>query len=172
VQDTSSENTDVLLCEILKLMKKRLKFMPLVAEWKLRNHKSLYDPTREKFLTEQLTNELSTEQQALVFLRGFFSCQFQAAKLLQKQYSFSRPLKEEASLPDLERELRPRIAETTKAMLPVLQSLRRSAIHAANSGFVMASLIRLEYHLDEFGPEVKNIALQQLRSDHWYQAGD
>jgi chorismate mutase len=108
---------------LLGLMQQRLGLMHDVARWKWNAKQPVADPERERQLLDRLAEQGKKHGLDPAFTRAFFRAQIEAAKLLQ-QADFddwqARGQGPFVSVPDLGKELRPRIDALGDELLGVL----------------------------------------------------
>jgi serine protease Do len=116
---------------LVALMQQRLTLMKDVAGAKWQAQELNADPKREAELLDQLVTQGQKVGLSADVVRGFFIAQFDASKQVQ-QMLFDRWRKESAELkdvPDLQKDLRPKIEQVSQDLLTVLAQLQP---HLAN----------------------------------------
>jgi serine protease Do len=117
--------------KFLDLMKQRLQLMKDVAGAKWQTKETDADAKRETELLEQLVKQGEKLGLAADVVRAFFAAQFDAAKQVQQTF-FDRFQKEKTELknvPDLQKDLRPKLDQVSQQLLSELSKLQP---HLAN----------------------------------------
>lgn len=108
---------------LLELMQRRLALMHDVARWKWNHQQEIADPAREQAFLEAMADKAKEKGVDQDLVRRCFRAQIEAAKLIQ-QAEFDAWKAEQrgpfADVPDLQKELRPRIDALSQELLDAL----------------------------------------------------
>ncbi len=136
---------------LLALMDERLKLMPDVARYKWNTQSPIEDLPREKIIIDALVKDADQTGVPAVWAETFFRAQIEAAKTVQRQL-FERWRQEKAGrfedVPDLARELRPRLDGLTVKLQKALKDnwavlnnpARQSEVKAAATRWLSATV--------------------------------
>jgi chorismate mutase len=112
--------------ELLDLMRQRLLLMHDVARWKWNEQRPIADPEREQALLAGVERQASQLGVDPALARRFFAAQIEAAKLVQEE-DHQRWRNEKqgrfTDVPDLAKELRPRIDDLNSRLLATLKRI-------------------------------------------------
>jgi chorismate mutase len=111
---------------LLQAIQKRLYLMHDVARYKWNEHLPIEDKEREKILIDQLAEKAATYHLEKAWAISFLQNQMDAAKLLQEQDMLawkSLGVDSFKNIPDLKKEIRPKLDQLTTDIFESLQSL-------------------------------------------------
>lgn len=112
---------------LLGLMHQRLVLMHDVARWKWNQKQAIADPAREQTFLDAIEARAKDKGLDPAWVGRFFRAQIEAAKLVQ-QTDFETWKAEQRgafdSVPDLQKELRPRIDELSQELLDALAAAK------------------------------------------------
>lgn len=120
------DDTAAQVDKVVQLMQQRLQLMKDVASAKWQTKQTDADAKREAELLDQLVKQGEKLGLPAATVRTFFAAQFDAAKQVQQLY-FDRFQKEKAELknvPDLQKDLRPKLDQVSHSLLTELGKLQ------------------------------------------------
>ena len=112
--------------KLVDLMQQRLKLMKDVASAKWQAKATDPDPKREAELLDQLVKEGEKKGLPADTVRRFFTAQFEAAKQVQATHfdRFKQDKTELKNVPDLQKDLRPKLEQVSQSLLSELAQLQ------------------------------------------------
>ncbi len=114
------------LDQLAELIQQRLALMPDVARFKWNHKKPVTDPEREQQLLNSLVTKATEHGVSEALARRFFAAQMAAARNVQERLTNEWQQANAGSfenIPDLDKDLRPKITELSESMLAPLRLL-------------------------------------------------